>query len=343
MKSRSFGKAPSRQIVTLADVAREANVSQITVSRVVRQMGPISTATRDHVESVIKRVGYVPNGIASALASARSDLIGVIFPSLTNIVFPDVLRGIHDALSGRGFRVVVGVTNYSPKEEEDYIRSLLALRPVAIVLTGCEHTDATTTMLIRSGVVVVEIMDTDAAAIDLSVGMSHKQAAEASAAYLLRRGYQRFGYVGHDNRPRDLRAWRRRASFLGALAAGGMELIGECIIAEPSSVAAGRCATGRLLKAHPEIDAIYFSNDDMAIGGVFHCLASGIDVPGKVAIFGFNGLDLGQAMPKRLSTILTYRYDVGVSTGKAIIARIDNADAPKRTDVGFQLIEGATS
>ncbi len=330
-------------MVTLADVAREANVSQITVSRVVRQTGPISTETRNHVEAVIKRVGYVPNGIASALASARSDLIGVIFPSLTNIVFPDVLRGLHDALSGRGFRVVIGVTNYSPKEEEDYIRSLIALRPVAIVLTGCEHTEATTTMLIRSGVIVVEIMDTDAPAIDLSVGMSHRQAAGASAAYLLGRGYRRFGYVGHDNRPRDLRAWRRRTSFLDALATGSVELVGERTVAEPSSVAAGRRATEALLKAHPDIDAIYFSNDDMAIGGIFHCLASGIDVPGQVAMFGFNGLDLGQALPKRLSTILTFRYDVGVSTGKAIMARIDNLEAPKQIDVGFRLIEGATS
>jgi LacI family gluconate utilization system Gnt-I transcriptional repressor len=343
MRTHSRGKGSRRNTITLADVAREADVSQITVSRVIRQLGPVSEETRQRVQTVIKRIGYVPNRIAGALASARSDLIGVIFPSVSNTVFADVLRGLHDALSDRGLRVVVTVTGYNLDTEEQHVRSLLALRPAAIVLTGCEHTEATTAMVSRAGISVVEIMDTDGTAIDLAVGLSHKHAAEASATYLLRRGYRRFGYVGHESRPRDLRAWRRWTSFLAMVKAAGAAVLGEEIIAGPSSVPAGRAALKRLLTANPDIHAVYFSNDDMAIGGLFHCLAEDLAIPERLAIFGFNGLDIGQAMPKPLSTILTFRYKIGLLAGKAILARIDRAETARHTDVGFKLITGATA
>jgi LacI family gluconate utilization system Gnt-I transcriptional repressor len=159
----------------------------------------------------------------------------------------------------------------------------------------------------------------------------------------LQRGYRRFGYVGHDRQPRDLRAWRRRASFLAMVNAAGATMLGEEIIAGPSSVPAGRTALKRLLAANPGIEAVYFSNDDMAIGGLFHCLAEDLAIPDRLAIFGFNGIDIGQAMAKPLSTVLTFRYEIGLLTGKAILARIDKADTPKHTDVGFRLITGATA
>jgi LacI family gluconate utilization system Gnt-I transcriptional repressor len=329
--------------VTLADVAREAGVSQITVSRVIRNWGAVTDETRGRVQAAIAQTGYVPNRIAGALASARSELIGVIFPSLSNIVYPDVLRGLHDALSGRGFLPVVSVTGYSPDTEERHVRSLLALRPAAMILTGCEHTKSASAMLRRADTIIAEIMDSDGKPIDISFGMSHRRAAKASAVYLLQRGYRRFGYVGHDAKHRDLRAHRRRATFLKTIKAAGAAVLHEEIADGPSSVPAGRTALKRLLDAQPSVDAVYFSNDDMAIGGIHHCLAEGIGVPERLAIFGFNGLDIGQAMAKPLSTILTFRYDIGLLTGRAVLDRLDNREATGRTDVGFKLIEGATA
>ena len=96
-----------QQVPTLADVAEHAGVSEITVSRVVRNKGPIAEATRERVARSIKLLGYVPNRAAGSLASSGSMVIGVLLPSLSNIVFPEVLRGIHAAISGddRGDRL----------------------------------------------------------------------------------------------------------------------------------------------------------------------------------------------------------------------------------------------
>ena len=102
--------------LTLADVARLSNVSEITVSRILRNKGPISNDTREKVMAVVNSTGYVPNRIAGSLASANSNIIGVAIPSLTNIVFPEVLRGIHEALKGTDFQPLVGKKSwFSPK------------------------------------------------------------------------------------------------------------------------------------------------------------------------------------------------------------------------------------
>lgn len=328
--------------VTLADVAREAGVSEITVSRVLRSKGPIAEKTREEVNAAARKVGYVLNRIAGSLATAGSELVGVIIPSLTNIVFPDVLRGLDAALSRRGYRTVLSVTGYQRDLEARLVASLLAWRPAALVVTGLEHDAETMAMLHAAGVTVVEVIDVDGQPVDIAVGMSHTRAGRETAVYLLQRGYRRFGYVGHDI-GLDLRARKRHAAFLATLAEGGAQLLGESVAAEASSVAAGRAGLAELLRRHPEVEAVYFSNDDMAIGGMFHCLAEGVAVPGRLAIAGFNGLDLGQQLPQPLTTLRTHRFRMGQLAGEAILARLDGATAESIVDVGFELLPGATA
>ena len=135
----------------------------------------------------------------------------------------------------------------------------------------------------------------------------------------------------------------RRDASSALFDAAGADVLHEEIESGASSVPAGRAALARLLAKQPNIEAVYFSNDDMAIGGAHHCLAHGISTPDDLALFGFNGLDIGQTMAKPLSTLLTYRYEIGVLAGRAILTRLNNEKIDLRTDVGFKLIEGATA
>lgn len=168
-------------------MARVAGVSGITVSRVPRDAGPIATETRARVLDAVRPTGYVHDRLAGGLASARSDLVGVVLPSLSNSVFPDVMAGITAALASFGLQPIVGVTDY------------------------------------------------------------------------------------------DLAAERR--------------------VDGPRSVAGGRAALAALLAEHPHVDVVVFSNDDMAVGGVFHCVAVGIRPRQQFGLFGFNGLGIGAALP----------------------------------------------
>ena len=338
-KRRLPGRHPS---VTLVEVAKLANVSEITVSRIMRNKGPISDLTREKVMAAVKAAGYVPNRVAGSLASAQSNLIGVIIPSLSNIVFPEVLRGIGSGLERSGFQTVVGVSNYSFGAEESLARSLLAWKPAAMIVAGVEHTDATRQMLERSNIRVAELMNIDATPIDIVVGFSHRRAGFDTGKYLIQQGYRRFGYVGHDWTA-DRRAKLRYDGLEEALRDNGLSIVSHAIANGPSSTQAGRAMLADLLARAPDIDVAVFSNDDMAVGGVFHCIAANIKLKEDLALFGFNGLEIGQSLPVPLSTILSNRYLIGKISAEKILESPTRGSSPIIVDTGYEIVRGATA
>ena len=143
-----------------------------------------------------KKLGYVPNKIAGALASQRVNLVGVIIPSLANMVFPEVLRGISSGLEDTGLQPVFGATDYQAEREENVIYEMLSWRPSGVIVAGLEHTDAARAMLANAGIPIVEIMDIDGEAIDSVVGISHRRAGRDMAQAILQAGYRRIGFLG---------------------------------------------------------------------------------------------------------------------------------------------------
>jgi LacI family gluconate utilization system Gnt-I transcriptional repressor len=331
-----MGDKPPR--LTVSDVARQAGVGASTVSRVLRNKGAVSAAARQRVEAAVAQLGYVPNRIAGLLASEGSTLVAIIVPSLANNVFPKILAGANLALEAAGFQSVVGVSEYDLEREESLIRALLAWRPAGIVVVGLEHTERATALLKGSGVRVVEVMDLDGDGIDVVVGFSSRAVGRASALHLIGRGYRRIGYVGHAI-GRDLRAGKRLAGFVETLSAHGLALVDREVVNALSSIEAGRDGLARLRARSSDLDAVYFSNDDMALGGYFHCLAQGVAIPGRLALFGFNGLEAGRCAPQPLATIKTPRFLIGETAGKLVCSD----SGLQRVDVGFELIEGATA
>lgn len=327
---------------TLADVASLADVSENTVSRVIRDKGYVSLETRKRVNEAVRKLGYVPNRAAGSLASSSSLIIGVILPSLSNIVFPEVLRGIHAGLAGTPYQPMIGVTDYDLKKEELLISSLLAWKPAAIITTGCEHTAAARRMLKNSGVRVGELMDIDHRPIDLAVGLSHRQAGQSVAAHLVERGYAKIAYVGH-NLSADKRAHARYLGLVDGLEKAGLVLRAEKRTDGPSSTLAGRAALAELLSHNDDVDVVVFSNDDMAVGGYMHCLAAQIAVPETLALFGFNGLEVGQTLPKPLSTILSPRFAIGKTATELLLSNPSRSKKPQIVDTGFSIIEGSTA
>lgn len=327
---------------TLTEVARIAGVSEITVSRVVRGKGPISEKTRQRVRDAIALLGYRPNRAAGMLATSTSLLIGVILPSMSNIVFPEVLHGIYAGLAGSPYQPLLGVTGYDLENEREIVSSLLAWQPMAIITTGFAHLPETRRLLIESGIRIAELMDIDDEPIDLAVGLSHRRAGYDTARHLIARGYRRFGYVGHDWSV-DVRARMRYEGLRTALQESGISFAGEMRFDGPTSTMAGRETLGQLLQRAPGIDVAVFSNDDLAVGGYFHCLEAGIVVKEQLALFGFNGLDIGQALPMPLSTVRSNRFLIGRTATEAILATPVRPAERQVIDTGYEIIVGATA
>lgn len=313
----------SHRPLTLRDVSDASGVSEMTVSRVLRNRADVSPGTRDKVLAAAKALGYVPNKIAGALASQRVNLVGVVIPSLANMVFPEVLGGISEALEDSGLQPVFGATDYKPEREENVIYEMLSWRPSGMILAGLEHSEASRAMLAAAGVPIVEIMDIDGTPIDSMVGISHKRAGREMAEAILAAGYRRIGFMG-SKMPDDHRARKRLEGFTEALTAAGVSLAATEHYAGGSSLAKGREMTAAILQANPDLDFLYYSNDMIGAGGLLYCLDQGLDVPGKIGLAGFNGLELLDGLRLRLATTNACRREIGQQAAEIVAGKNKN-------------------
>lgn len=309
-----------RRPLTLRDVSEASGVSEMTVSRVLRNRGDVSAATREKVVEAARALGYVPNKIAGGLASQQVNLVAVVIPSLSNLVFPDVLGGISAELEDTPLQPVVGVTNYSPTREETVLYDMLSWRPSGVILAGLEHTRTSRAMLENAGIPVVEIMDSDGPGIDSVVGISHRQVGLDMAAHILAAGYRRIGFLG-THMPEDHRARKRLAGFEEGLNRAGVNLTAREFYQGGSSLLKGRELTQRILAREPDLDFLYFSNDMIGAGGLIYCLEIGMDIPGRLGLAGFNGVELLDGLPKRLATTDARRLDIGRRAARIVAGR----------------------
>lgn len=272
------GHVEPRRTLTLRDVSEASGVSEMTVSRVLRNRGDVSDSTRERVLEAARRLGYVPNKIAGALASQRVNLVAVIVPSLSNLVFPEVLSGISEELEDSGLQPVFGVTNYSAEREESVLYEMLSWRPSGVIIAGLEHSDAARAMLQNAGIPIVEIMDVDGEAIDSVVGISHKRAGLEMARAIVKAGYRRIGFLG-TKMPHDHRARKRMEGFEAGLAEAGIELADREFYSGGSALLKGREMTEAILKRNPDLDFLYYSNDMIGAGGFFTVSRAGSTCP----------------------------------------------------------------
>ncbi len=310
----------------LSDVAARAGVSMMTASRALRGAAEVSDKTREKVMRAARELGYVPNRIAGALSSHASNLVGVVVPSLESLVFPKVLSGISAGLAGSALKPFVGVTGYDLDEEAEVIREMLSWKPSGLIVAGLEHSEAGRRLLQAAPCPVVEVMDVDGTPVSHCVGISHRQAGGDMGREIVARGHRRIGFIG-TKMPQDFRAQKRLDGFKAALAEAGLQLAATDTYSGGSSVEQGRNLTAAMLGRHPDLDCIYYSSDLMAIGGLMHCLAHGLSVPGDLALAGFNNLELLRGLPVRLATTDSHRYEIGHRAARIVRERRDR-DAP---------------
>ena len=311
---------PKQRPLTLRDVSEACGVSEMTVSRVLRNRGDVSAGTRERVLEAAKSLGYVPNQIAGSLASQRVNLVAVIIPSLSNMVFPEVLTGINEAFEHTPLQPVVGVTDYIPEKEERVLYEMLSWRPSGVIIAGLEHTDAARAMLKNAGIPVVEIMDTDGNPVDSMVGISHRRAGREMAKAILKQGYRRIGFMG-TKMPLDHRARKRFEGFTEGLTREGVEIEDREFYSGGSALAKGREMTQAMLERSPDLDFLYYSNDMIGAGGLLWLLEQGIDVPGQIGLAGFNGVELLDGLPRRLATMDACRAEIGTAAAEIILER----------------------
>ena len=212
-----------------------------------------------------------------------------------------------------------------------------------MVIAGLEHTDAARAMLRSAGCPVVEIMDVDGEPVDACVGISHRRAGRMMARAIIDEGYRRIGFLG-TKMPLDHRARKRFEGFTETLAKFGIEVEDREFYSGGSALTKGREMTAAMLERSPKLDFLYYSNDMIAAGGLLHAMEAGIDVPGRLGMAGFNGVELIQGLPRQLATMDAMRREIGEAAARIIANRSedDTVASGERVELTPTLSRGDT-
>jgi LacI family gluconate utilization system Gnt-I transcriptional repressor len=329
----------NRESIRIQDVARHAGVSPMTVSRALREPDKVSEAMRRRVEESVSAIGYLPNRIAGSLSSSRSNVVGLIVPSLRNSLFANTVQGISDVLRGAGHQLMIADSGYSLADEEAAIAAMLAQRVCALVLHNTRHTARAQALIERARIPVVEIGTLAAAPLDMTVSYSNVAAAKAMTLHLARRGHRTIALVTLPLADND-RSIERRAGYLEALAELGRAADPRLMLELPGGIGSGAEAVARLGELAPRADAIFFAGDVLAIGAVFECQRRGWDVPGRLAIASFDDVDILRDMHPAVTSVRLPRHEIGRRSAEVLLDRVQGrAQEPVRIDLGFEIVQ----
>ena len=318
----------------MADVARVAGVSPMTVSRAFKLDASVSAARREAILAVAEELGYVFDSTASNLRSQKSDFVAVTVPSINNANFADTVRGLTDGLKARGLQILLGSTDYDMAEEERLVEQFLRRRPEAIVITGGKHSDRCRRLLEASGVPVVETWDLPEAPIGHVIGFSNAAAVRGMVDHFVAKGLTRIAFLGGDV-GQDTRGADRRLGFIAAMHAHG--LAADRLIAAgppPISMREGADAMARLLATMPDTEAVICVSDLSAFGALTECQRRGVAVPGRISLAGFGDYEIGAVSVPALSTINPFPRQIGARTAALILDVLDGRQTtPARIEI----------
>jgi LacI family gluconate utilization system Gnt-I transcriptional repressor len=322
----------------LSDVAALAQVSTMTVARVLRDPLKVAASTRLRVEAALRDTGYTPDLNARGLASRKSGLVAAIVPLLTNSLTAEIVQGLTDVMAQHDFHLLIGASGFSATEEEALIREFLARRVDAIYLSGTSRTAESVRLLTQQGIPVVEGGNLPETPVDMVVGYSNVLAAAAVTRHLLARGYDPIGYIGANPADND-RARDRRRGFEEALGERAITANPRLCVETKLDLIAGAEAMKDLLRRQPRPRAVFCSADVLAVGAMFECHRQRIAVPGHIAVAGFDDLDIAGQFVPAITTLRVQRYEIGRIAGSMIADRLAGRVVTERiVDVGFELI-----
>ena len=328
----------TRRNVKMSDVALAANVSPSTVSLYLRRPLSVSQKAGVAIAGAIDRLGYVPNLMAGGLAAARSRVVGVVVPSMRNAFFAETVSAMQGILSGHGFQVMSGNTDYDDEAELQIVRANLSWSPSAMVLTGLHHSPQTRALLANADCPVVEMWELGDNPIDHSVGFSHHEAGRAAARHLLRKGRRRLAFVGA-RMQQDRRAMQRAEGFAAEAEAAGVvaEVINHI---KPASTEAAAALLSRALAKDARLDGVASSNDILGLGLLFESVRRGIAVPADLSVIGFGDLEFSAFSNPSLTTIRPFGDVIGQEIARLILDIVEGEGRPQAAiNTGFVVVE----
>lgn len=318
--------AVSGRSIRVDEVAREAGVSPITVSRTLSSPHKVKAETRELVLAAVQRTGYVVNSIASSLRSGRSNLITVFVASLQNPHFANGMQGTMDAFEGSRFHLMFAQVGYSDQMRAEVVESVMPFRPAGVMFTGRVRDDGLRHALREMNIPVMEMWGDGLDPIDMLIGSSTHEGGRLMGRHFGARGFTHVAYCGHTQD----RGEARLVGFREGLAEHGGSVEFVLPMEGTRAVADGMRALDTILDAVPGCDAMFFGTDVLAVGAMLAAKRRNLSIPGDIAIAGYGDLDFAEHVEPSLTSINVSDYDLGRLAGSMLRRRLEDTDEGER-------------
>jgi LacI family transcriptional regulator len=309
--------------ITMSDVARQAGVSLMTVSRVINHKDDVSSDTRQRVLQIIKELDYRPSAIARSLATQETRTIGLVIPDVTNPFFADITRGVEQLAYAQGYHVFLCNAEEDPKRELGVIQSLEDKRVDGLILCSSRLDEERLTSLLArlpAAVLINRHLDGIPDEFIVDVSLDDEFGGKIVTQHLLDRGHRQIGILSGPIT--SYSGQERVKGYHTAMLGIGVEPITSWVANCLPSVEGGIQATHALLNKHPELTALFCYNDLVAVGALQACIQINRRVPDDLAVVGYDDIPMAAMVTPALTTCRVERHQLGVKAVTALIDRI---------------------
>ncbi|UFU02646.1 LacI family transcriptional regulator [Ruania suaedae] len=314
--------------VTIQDVARKAGVSAATVSNYFNWPDRLSDRMREHVRIAVDELGFVPNMPARQLRLSRSSTIGISVINASNPFFADIVSSVEKAAAARGLNVMVGSTHESARQQDSYLQMFEQFRFDGILLSPFDGSLESAHRIAARGTPVVIVDQQDETGTLSSAATDHLAGGRLAAQHLLDVGCRRILFTSGPPGVRQV-ADRLRGAREVVEARPEIEI---AVLGGPDlNLDQGRAAGRRIAAMAPgrRPDGVFAGNDVAAIGIVQGLLGAGLEVPGDVAVVGYDDISFAETSAVPLTSVRQLSRDIGSAAASLLLNELDDPQRPK--------------
>jgi LacI family transcriptional regulator len=308
-----------RKRPTLRDVAKLAGVSKATAARVVNgDVDIVREPTRERVMKAVHKLGYERHAIAGSLRSARTNMLAVSIPDITNPFWPEVARGVQDTVEGAGYTVALMNNEWDSLQEQKHLKLMRQKQFDGLIInpTGTFNSD-----LLELRIPVV-LLASGASYPDFdTVSSDSAQAGRLAMNHLIELGHQRIALIAGPSRRR--KSYTHRDTYVRVCQENGLEVDPALMIETEFSQEGGYAALGQLMELRQAPTAVFAVNDIIALGALRAAQTAGVRVPEALSIIGMDDIFAAATTFPPLTTIAKPKYDIGTTAAHFLLERID--------------------
>jgi LacI family transcriptional regulator len=330
----------------MKDIARDLALSVVTVSKVLRNHPDISPGTRKRVLQRIKELNYQPNLAARALATGRTNLIGLIVPDLVHPFFAEVAQGLSTKLSGQQYSLIISSSEEAPALERREIDQMMARRVDALILATVQS-DSSSIQRLREGGIPFVLLDRKIPGVAANfVGIDDVMAGKIATSHLIEIGCKTIAHIGGGD---VSTAHDREAGYSMTTAKHRLSMPTEYILKQGRGDVHGDTVgyegMKQLLRLSPRPDGVFCFNDPIAMGAMRAILEAGLKIPQEIAIVGCGNLHYDDMLRVPLSSVDQDSQGLGANAAKLALKIIKNKSgaSPKSLLLPAKLVVRASS